>query len=154
MLLTSCPTMSSETRTLPHRLIISRAFRLVDDSHTRVACKKHGQSSDSASVELASMLFVNRGSLSGHSSGCKSALPNVALKSQIISALDLANVVRRENQFKVQSSCKPPEKLNTSRGVLLEKDMINVLLVAPLTAVNSCDLWKDRGNIYRSANPE
>ena len=73
--------MSSETRTLPHRLSISRAFRLVDDSHARVACKKHGQSSDSASVELASMLFVNRGSLSGHSSGCKSALPDVALKS-------------------------------------------------------------------------
>lgn len=81
VLLTSCPTMSSETRTLPHRLIISRAFKLVDDSHTRVACKKHGQSSDSASVELASMLCVNRGSSSGHSSGCKSALPDVALKS-------------------------------------------------------------------------
>ena len=80
MLRTSCPTMSSKTMNLAAPSDNLKGLRLVDDSDTWVACKKYEQSSDSASVE-ASMLFLNRGSLSGHSSVCKSALSDVDLKS-------------------------------------------------------------------------
>ena len=79
MLRTSCP-ISSETMNIAAASDNFKGLSLVDASHIWITCKKHEQSSDSASVEVASMFSENRGSLSGHPSGCKSELPDVALK--------------------------------------------------------------------------